>query len=103
MSKNSFNLWYKLKFLKTIHELLDLSNFLGVMESYSQWPLECKEAISLLKLNYYQIDNDPQRTIKEKTPLLLDLLRDAFKIIQCSRLKESNFKSMVEESSIQFR
>jgi len=73
------------------------------MESYSNWPMECKEAIRLLKSNYYEIDNDPLRTIKEKTPLLLDLLEDAFKIMQCSRLQESNFKSMVEESSIQFR
>ncbi|XP_059353116.1 cytosolic 5'-nucleotidase 3-like [Daphnia carinata] len=75
----------------------------GVMESYSSWPREFKEAIHILKSNYYEIDNDPLKSIGEKIPLLLVLLREAFGIMQCSGLQESNFKFMVEENSLQLR
>ncbi len=73
------------------------------MENYSNWPLEYKKAISILKEKYHQIDNDPYKTVKEKTPFLMGILRNAFKVMQQSCLEKNDFKKMVEESSIQLR
>ena len=73
------------------------------MENYSKWPINYKEAISTLKDNYHQIDNDPNKTIKEKKPFLLDILKNAFQIMEQSNLKRIDFKAMVEESFIELR
>lgn len=74
-----------------------------MVENYSNWPVQYKETIEILKAKYNQIDNDPTRTIKEKTPLLMDILKDALKVMKLSSLQEEDILMMVEESSIQFR
>lgn len=74
-----------------------------MVENYSNWPQQYKEAIGLLKVKYYQIDNDSTKTVKEKTPLLMSILKDALKIMELSSLQEEDFLMMIEENSIQLR
>ena len=75
----------------------------GVVEAYSNWPFEFKEAIKVLKEKYYWVDSDLEKSSQDKIPILMYFLKCALKIVAQSCLKQTDFKLMVEENPIPIR
>lgn len=80
-----------------------LNKLLGVVENYSRWPTRFKEEIKLLKIQYNQIDTHSKKTVEEKLPALMEIFKVAFKVMSNSKLKNKDFKTMVQETSLQLR
>ncbi|KAM4843154.1 7-methylguanosine phosphate-specific 5'-nucleotidase [Thomomys bottae] len=76
------------------HNILDNSKIISE---------ECRKELSALLHHYYPIEIDPQRTIKEKLPHMVEWWTKAHKLLCQQRIHKSQIAQVVQESAAMLR